>query len=267
MRRPREARARRLVSTAGVLGAVALVVAACITNAGAFTLTVGSGSTVALFDAGGEPAMSFSLSDVRACADTVDNDLDGRSDFGRDPQCDSADDANERLDGVQATVPPTLPMEIKAGGEVLFDPTDLVLPPAEVCTDLGLLGGIICTSSTVHGVGAAQTGSIDTETHVITLTLPLVVEIDAVVGLPGFGSDCAIGPISPTFVATDYDQATGDTTLVATDVPVAAVTNCGSLYNGFVNDLAGLPGTADISLRSSILNGEGDPIAFQEPEG
>jgi hypothetical protein len=266
MTTPRKARARRLASTAGVLGVVMLLVAACITNAGAFTLTVQNGSTFALFNAEGEPTMSFAYSDTKACADTIDNDLDRRTDFGNDPQCDSAADNNERLDGVQTAGAPTLPMEIKAVGDVLFDPTDLVFPPAEVCVDLGLLGGIVCIGTTVRGTGAAQTGHIDTGTHVITLTVPLLVDIDAVVGLPGFGADCAIGPISPTFTATDYDTTTGAATLVANDVPVPAVSNCGSLYNGFVNDLAGLPGTADVSFRSSILNGEGAPITFKDPE-
>jgi hypothetical protein len=260
----RRTRARRLVSAAGVVGVVSLLVAACVANAGMFTLGIHNGSTVALRNAEGEPTLSFAYSDTKACADGIDNDVDARID-GSDPQCDSSTDNNERLDGVQTAEPPDLPMEIKATGEMLFDPADLVFPVAEVCVDLGLLGGVVCVGATLRGTGEPQVGNIDTGTRQITLTLPLVVDLDALVGLPGFGANCAIGPFEVDFVGSGYDTATGEATLVADDVPVAAVGNCGSTYNGFINDLAGLPGTADISWNTTILNGDGDPIAFQQP--
>jgi hypothetical protein len=258
-------RARRTISAVGVVGAVSLLIASCITNAGMFTLGIENGSAVALHNAEGEPTLSFAYSDTKACADGIDNDVDERID-GADPQCDSTTDNNERLDGVQTVQAPELHLDVKAVGDVIFEPSHLVFPQAEVCVDLGLLGGVVCVGATLHGAGGSQTGHIDTGTRRITMTLPLVVDLDALVGLSGFGTNCAIGPFDVDFVSTDYDILTGEATLVAQDVPVAAVSNCGSLYNGFINDLAGLPGTADISWNTTILNGEGDPLEFAKPE-
>jgi hypothetical protein len=240
---------------------MAMLASACVTNPGPFTIRVTPGAEVFLKDdVGGNITREFTYDDP-ACSDGSDNDLDGLTDFGSDSQCDAANDTNERVDGVQSFTAPSLPIEIDEAGEITTDPTDLVFPQTEVCIDLGSSGGVSCMGLTVRGTGGPQTGNVNSETEELTLNLPLTIDLDALVGFPGLGANCAIGPINGSYVANDYNTTTGATTFFVLDVPVPAASNCGTNYNTLINGWGGLPGAADIIITCTILNPNGDPIA------
>jgi hypothetical protein len=163
-------RARRIGPGLAVVAALGLA-ASCVTNPGEFTATAGPGSFIELLDEAGQPnPESFLDIGSPACHDGADNDLDGRADTGADPQCDSASDANERLDGVQAYVPTTLPFQVESDGHFTVQPTDLEILPVEHCVP-GTGGEVWCLAVTLRGAGGERQGSIN-GTHV-ELPIPI----------------------------------------------------------------------------------------------
>jgi hypothetical protein len=241
---------RRLVGIGAVLGVFAF--SACVSNPGEFTIGGQPGSTLTL--TGDGITSSFPLG-TPACADGRDDDVDGLTDFGSDPQCDSAQDANERIDGVQAFVQGSWPVDIDANGVITADPADFSYQQRESCVAVG--SEVWCLGVTFRGTGAVQTGSITTTS--VTIPASTVVELDAIVGFPGLPANCQIGPTSGTLSASSYNATTGETTLVMNDVSVAAVTTCGD-YNAPINANLGLPGESDSTLVAKILNDEGEPV-------
>src|SRR5262245_10744995 len=139
------------------LAAVALFVTACgISNPGTFTTSIRSGSSLTLTDDAGTPTIAFSVG-VAPCSDGRDNDLDGRIDQANDSQCDSATDANERIDGVQAYQAPRWQMDVDSGGVITLDPADIVFQPLEECINVVI--GIWCMNVTIASSGAPLTGT------------------------------------------------------------------------------------------------------------
>lgn len=244
------------------LGAVALLVAACgISNPGTFTTTVLPGSALVLTDGSGTPTAEFTVG-VAACSDGRDNDLDGRIDAGTDNQCDDPADANERLDGVQGYEPPVWAMDVDAAGAITLDPASIDFQQIEDCLNTGL--AIWCMGITIVGTGPVQTGTISPADGTIELPLSVRVEIDGIVGFPGLSASCAVGPINGTLDATDYDKTTGDATLTVADMPVPAVSGCGSSglinYDAIINSSLSLPGQADVTFATRTLDASGAPV-------
>jgi hypothetical protein len=245
------------------VGAAMLLLAACgVSNPGTFTTTVLGGSSLTLTDAGGTPTLQFAVG-VAACSDGRDNDIDSRIDSGSDPQCDSADDANERLDGVQAYEQPTWVMEVDSGGAITVDPASVDFQQLEEC--INVIIGIWCMGITIAGTGDPLTGTISPADGTIELGFRVNVEIDGITGFPGLSPDCAIGPIAGTLEATDYDEATGEATLAVADMPVPAVSGCGSSgllnYDTLINDALSLPGQADLNFLTHTLDAGGNPVS------
>jgi hypothetical protein len=258
----RNKRASRSIFGLVVPSALVLVLAACITNPGEFTLTMLEGSTFTLTDLSGNPTIVTTLSDTPSCGDAIDNDLDGLTDYPGDPACASSDDDNERLSGLQSLPGSVATMiEIDAAGGVSGDPSDFEIPQRERCIDTGE-SGVWCLGITVHGVGSTQTGTVNTTTHEITLALPLAIELDALTGFPGLDLSCHIGPIDTTLVADDYNTTTGAATLEVADAPVPAVSGCGGGYDDLFNLALSLPGHADVVALTTILDADGGPIVF-----
>lgn len=238
---------------------LALSTVGCISNPGEFTITVLPGSLTLMTDASGTPTLALQHGSP-ACDDQVDNDIDDLSDFGNDPDCASAVDANERLSGLQAYTPTVIPIDIDGAGAITGDPTELVNQQSELCIYLGGSAGVWCLGVTLVGFGSSQTGTFNGSTNEITINLPLTMKLVGLVGFSGLPSTCEISPIDATFVGDDYNTTTGETTLRAIDVDVPAATGCGS-YDGAINGHAALPGEADIILNTTILDGSGNPIA------
>lgn len=244
------------------LGAIALVVAACgVSNPGTFTTTVLSGSSLVLTDAGGTPTAQFPVG-VASCSDGRDNDIDGAIDSGADPQCDSATDANERLDGVQAYESPRWTMDVDSAGAITLDPAAIDFQQIEEC--INVIIGNWCMGITIVGTGPTLVGKISPADGTIELPLQLKVDVDGIVGFPGLTSTCAVGPISGTLTATDYDKTTGDATLSVADMPVPAVSGCGSSglinYDSLINSSLSLPGQADVTFETRTLDSAGKPV-------
>jgi len=248
---------------AGVaLAAVAVVVAACggVANPGTFTTTLLGGSSLVLTDAGGTPTAQFDVG-TAPCSDGLDNDIDGQIDTA-DAQCDSPTDANERINGVQAYEPPTWVMDVAAGGAITLNPATIDFQQIEQCINVVI--GIWCMGITIVGTGSTVTGTISPANGTIELPLNVRVEVDGVTGFPGLSANCAVGPVSGSLVATDYDKTTGEATLTDADIPVPAVSGCGSSglinYDTLINDTLSLPGQADITLSSRTLDASGNPV-------
>ena len=238
------------------VGSVAVVVAAvvvgCVGNPGPFDIVAHEGSNLTLEDAGG--AITFTLdTGTPACDNGQDDDVDGLADTA-DPDCTSASDDNERLMGAQVLAPTVQPVDIDGAGTMTYDPTEMVVPQREFCLDAGN-----CLGLTVEGRGGTRTGTVAADG--VHLPLTIAVEIDALVGFDGVGTDCEIGPIESEFVASDYDTTTGEAAMVAADAPVPGATGCGdwtSLFNAFL----GLPTLGNSLLNATILDAGGQPIQF-----
>jgi hypothetical protein len=244
------------------LGAVVLFVAACgVSNPGTFTTTVLPGSSLVLTDAGGTPTAQFGVG-VASCSDGRDNDLDGQIDTGADAQCDSPTDANERVNGVQAYTPPTWTMDVDSGGAITVAPASIHFQQIEECINVVI--GIWCMGITIVGTGPTLAGTISPANGTIDLAFRVNVEIDGITGFPGLSANCAVGPISGTLAATDYDKTTGEATLTVADMPVPAVSGCGSSgllnYDTLINDALALPGQADVTFTTRTLDGSGNPV-------
>lgn len=245
------------------VGAVMLLLAACgVSNPGTFTTTVLAGSSLVLTDAGGTPTLQFAVG-TAPCSDGRDNDLDTHIDSGLDAQCDSPNDANERLDGVQAYVPPTWIMEVDSGGAITVDPASITFQQVEEC--INVIIGIWCMGITIVGAGDTLNGTITPGDGTIELDFGVNVEIDGITGFPGLSPDCRIGPIAGTLNATDYDKTTGEATLAVADMPVPAVSGCGSSgllnYDTLINDALSLPGQADVNFLTRTLDAGGNPVS------
>ena len=253
--RPRR-RTRRIGPGLAVVAAVGLA-ASCVTNPGEFTATIGPGSFIELVDEAGQPnPESFLDIGNPACNDGADNDLDGAVDTGADPQCDSAGDANERLDGVQAYVPTTLPFQVEPDGHFTVQPTDLEILPVEHCVP-GTAGEVWCLAVTLRGAGPERQGSIN-GSHV-ELPIPITLKFDAVVGFPGFDPACASDYIDAPFSGDNYDEATGQVTVRVENQRVLALTNCGD-WTEVLNQVLGLPTVGQSTLELTLLDADGDPI-------
>ncbi|MGH9228882.1 MAG: hypothetical protein ACRD07_09160 [Acidimicrobiales bacterium] len=262
-------RPRRLL--VAVAAATALIVtmagpaSADVSNPGTFEATILDGSTIAL------TAETFEVG-TSACEDGKDNDFDGNTDHSSvsadpDAECDSVDDANERLDGVQTNPDATITFDVDADGDITLDPADIVFPETELCTDLGF--DVWCLGATIVGSGSsAFSGFIDPDgpsgvTGTGTISLPVVIQVDLrdTDGFPNFNDDCFIGPISMTLTSNDYNHTTGTATLSASSVDVPAVTmDCGSFivdYNDAINDRLQLP---DTEVAVTLLTDVDPPI-------
>lgn len=244
------------------LAGIVLVVGACgISNPGDFTTTVLTGSSLVLTNAAGTPTAQFDVG-VAQCSDGRDNDVDGRTDTGSDPQCDSPTDANERVDGVQAYESPTWVMNVDAEGAITSDPASIDFQQIEECFSTGL--AVWCMGITIVGTGPTLTGTISPADGTLELELRVNVEVDGIVGFPGLSPSCQVGPISGTLTSTDYDKTTGDATLTVADMAVPAVSGCGSSglinYDSLINSTLSLPGQADVTFETRSLDGSGKPV-------
>jgi hypothetical protein len=229
-----------------------------VTNPGRFTGTAGTGSFLELVDGEGAPIPASHVDFGRpACADGKDNDLDGDRDVGSDPQCAGADDANERLDGLQPAVPSTLPLGVRRNGTIVVDPTDLVIQQREYCLDIG---EIWCTGITLRGAGPSRRGFINGSR--VTIPIPITIKLDALTGFPGFDPNCEIPHIESVFTGDDYDEATGTVTLTTSNVPVAPAADCGP-WTDQINAVLGLPTVGRSVIELTIVNESGEPIQLR----
>jgi hypothetical protein len=229
-----------------------------VTNPGRFTATAGPGSFLELVDSEGTPIAASHVAFGRpACADGKDNDLDGAPDAGSDRQCVGAEDANERLDGLQPAVASTLPLDVGRNGTIVVDPTRLVVQQREYCFDAGELW---CTAITLRGAGPRRLGRITGSS--LTVPIPITIELDALTGFPDFGSDCEIPYIDSVFSGRNYDESAGTVRLATSDVPVAAAADCGP-WTEEVNSVLGLPTVGDSVIELTIANRNGDPIQLR----
>ena len=234
--------------------------AAGVSNPGTFNATVLAGSSLTL--SGGT---AFAIG-TRACADGVDNDLDGNIDAA-DGQC-TGNDNNERLAGTQNYVQPRVTTTVSGTGVVNLAIAGYVFPSGEICVNAL---GVWCITATIAGDGATV-GSIDPEgptaaagDGTISLPIDLRVELDAAVGFPGLAANCRILPATATLTSNNYNKTTGNATLANTAaVSVPAVTGCGSFgllnYNTLINGQLGLPGTANATLLTQIRNAANQPV-------
>ena len=245
-------------------GLVALLGAAgCFSepaNPGEFTLRVEPSSWLETTDGGGNPYPASHVEyGAPACADGVDNDLDGQADTG-DDTCAGLDDANERLAGHQPFVPTSVPVEVNEHGVVFVDPADFVSQQREWCLDVGA-GEPWCTGITLRGSGERRWGAIDEDSLVIPL--PITIELEAVSGFPsGYGPDCVLPHIDALFEGT-YDPDTGAVDLAVAGVPVGAAPSCGE-WTDAVNGSLGVPTTGRSVLTGTLLDADGRPVSFDE---
>jgi hypothetical protein len=194
-----------------------------------------------------------------ACADGGDNDLDYAIDLAADQECISLTDSSERLSGDQPLLASTFPIDVDAAGTITIDPTETDFAQLETCP-LRIEGEVWCLGVTLVGTGAPQTGAIDAATGQINIPLTGQLEIDTLTGFPGLAPTCHIGPVPTSLSATDYDETTGSASLVAVGVEVPIVDSCGDAWNDILNAYLSLPGEADISLISTILDSNGNPL-------
>ncbi|HEV7759688.1 MAG TPA: hypothetical protein VGO78_11885 [Acidimicrobiales bacterium] len=236
--------------------------AAGVSNPGNFGATVLAGSSLTL--SGGT---AFGIG-VPACSDGVDNDLAGGTDFPADTSCTAANDANERLAGLQVYVQPKVNTAVSGTGVINLAIAGYVFPPGEICV---AAIGTWCLNATIAGDGATV-GSINPEgptaaagDGTISLPVDLRVELDAVVGFPGLSANCRILPATATLASANYNKTTGNATLTnGAAVAVPAVAGCGSFlglsYDTLINGQLGLPGTANASLLVQIRNAANQPV-------
>jgi hypothetical protein len=230
------------------------------TNPGPFTATATVGSHLELVDEHGDviPASHVDFGGP-ACADGRDNDVDGRADLA-DRGCAGADDANERVPGLQEHVPTTVPITVKPSGVIVVRPTEMVVQQREYCLDAGT-GTPWCVGITLQGAGPARYGSIETD-GILTLPLPITIAMEAVSGFPtGFGPDCVIPYIDSAFTGP-YDEATGVATLEVSGVPVDRAPDCGD-WTAQVNAALGLPATGTSMVVGTVLNADGEPLQVE----
>jgi hypothetical protein len=244
----------------GTVGAAAVAVVAlaggCVTNAGSFTATMRPGSFLEVLDGGGVPNPQSHIElGTPSCRNGVDDDLDGKTDAA-DQQCDATNDHNERLDGVQAFVAPTLPFQVASDGHFTVQPTDFVAQPVERCVP-ATGGAVWCVAITVKGTGGERQGSINGTR--VRLPLPVTLKIDAVTGFPGFDPRCESDYINGPYAGEGYDQATGNVTEQVAHETWLALTNCG-FYNATLNTLLGLPAESQSTLNWTLRNASGDTI-------
>jgi hypothetical protein len=229
-----------------------------VANPGRFTATAGPGSFLELVDSEGTPIAASHVDFGRpACSDGKDNDLDGGIDAGSDSQCVGADDANERLDGLQPAVASTLPLTVSRNGTIVVDPTELVVQQREYCFDAGELW---CTGITLRGAGPRRLGRITGSS--VTIPIPITIKLDALTGFPGFDSDCEIPYIDSVFSGRNDDANAGTVRLATRDVPVAAAADCGP-WTDQVNAVLGLPTVGRSVIELTIANANGDPIQLR----
>jgi hypothetical protein len=260
-------RISRVAGTWGGRGAALLaagLVAGCLAtpaNPGPFTGTAQPGSYIALVDEAGATIPASYVDFGRpACADGRDNDADAVADLG-DTGCVDADDANERLPGLQAYVPSTLPMTVNPSGVIVVEPTDLVVQQREYCFDAGT-GTPWCTGITLRGSGPTRRGTIETDST-LTLPVPITIAMEAVSGFPsGFGDDCVIPHIESVLVGS-YDEQTGTAELHMSGVPVEQAPDCGT-WTASVNAALGLPTTGGSTLVVTLLDPAGEPLQLAE---
>lgn len=248
------------VTMAGALGAT---VVACepppppvvVENPGVFVGTNLSGSFYEYLDANGTPMeRSFFDSANPACANDIDDDADGLVDTGADPDCDSPDDANERLDGVQDHRGSYLPTTIEADGKLRVDPGELVVEPMEKCLMNG--GELWCLNIQPHGAGPVREG-IATRDHVV-VAIPMTIKFDLISGYPGWDDRCEIPYTENVYVGDGYDEETGIVVLESAAYnPAPAIENCGD-WTDLLNAVLGLPGTGHSTLVVEMRNAAGE---------
>jgi hypothetical protein len=109
----------------------------------------------------------------------------------------------------------------------------------------------------VKGIGPAQTGSVTAEG--VVLPMPIILELDPLVGYADVPAGCQIGPVEGSFLASSYDEVTGETEMVNADRQVPAITTCGD-WNAAFNAYLGLPTLGNGVMQSTILDAAGNPI-------
>lgn len=244
---------KRAALAAGFVITMGLL-AACVGNPGSFTITMQEGSQFVIEeDDGTSPRYILDIG-TPACAEGTDNDLDGLVDTA-DPECDSATDNSERVNGVQAYTESTQPVQVAADGTMTYNPANMTAAPREQCFEVG--SELWCLQLTLAGVSGSKTGSVGAGG--LTLPTSLEVQIDAATGFAGLGADCEIGPIEAGFVADSYNETTGESQYLETDASVPAATGCGD-WTGVINDYLGLPATGNAVLETTILNSNGQPV-------
>jgi hypothetical protein len=245
----------------GTVGAAAVAIVAfsggCVTNAGNFTATMRPGSFLETIDGGGVPNPQSHIElGTPACANGVDDDLDGMTDAA-DGHCDATNDNNERLDGVQAFVAPTLPFLVQSDGHFTVQPTAFAAQPVEHCVPADG-GAVWCLAITVKGAGGERQGSINGTR--VRLPLPVTLKFDAVTGFPGLNPLCESDYINGPYAGDPYDPATGNVTEQAAHETWLALTNCDP-YNDTLNTLLGLPSDSESTLQWTLRNNDtGEPI-------
>lgn len=257
----------RVARTWGGRGAALLaagLVAGCLAtpaNPGPFTATALPGSHIALVDETGATIPASYVDFGRpACADGRDNDVDGVADLG-DAGCVNAEDANERLPGLQAYVPSTLPVTVNPSGVIVVDPTALVVQQREYCFDAGT-GAPWCTGITLQGSGPVRRGMIETDST-LTLPVPITIAMETVSGFPsGYGDGCVIPHIDAVLVGS-YDEQTGTAELHMSGVPVERAPDCG-VWTDSVNAALGLPANGGATLVVRLLDAAGEPLRLAD---
>jgi hypothetical protein len=250
---------RTRLGTMGVGAAAVAVVAltgGCVTNAGSFTATMRPNSFLEVLDLNGVPNPHSHLDiGTPACGDGIDDDLDGVTD-GADAQCDAANDHNERLNGVQAFVAPTLPFEVESDGHFHVQPTGFLAQPVERC--MPATGGAVwCVAVTMKGSGGERQGSVNGTR--VRLPLPATLKINAVTGFPGIDPLCETDYINGPYAGEGYDEATGNITEQVAHETWPALTNCGP-YNDMLDTFLGLPAESQSTLNWTLKNASGETI-------
>lgn len=253
---------RRLGGAVALLAVVGGVVA-CeppppveVENPGVFTGTNEPGSFYEYLNADGVP-MERSMFDSGnpACDNGIDDDADTQIDTaGGDPECDSADDANERLDGVQEYGGSYLPVTIEEDGRIIVDPSELRVEPMEKCLMSG--GELWCLEIQPKGAGPVREGVVTPD--LVVVPIPMTIDFDLISGYPGFDDRCAVGYTENIYFAEDYDEETGRLTLrTVPENPVPAIANCGQ-WTDLLNSVLGLPGTGRSELIVTMENADGE---------
>ena len=261
MRQVMGPRARRVGAAAALAVLAGAAVAGCepappvvVENPGVFTGVAGPGSFYEYLDAGGNPTeRSYFDAGNPMCANGIDDDADGQLD-GADPQCDAPDDANERLDGVQAYGGSHLSTTIEEDGRIAIDPADLHVEPVEKCLMSG--GELWCLNIVPQGSGPVREGIFSPD--LVAIAIPMTIKFDLISGYPGYDPDCSVDYAENVYVADDYDQDTGRLTLKTIAYnPVPAMTNCGD-WTSLFNAVLGLPGTGRSELVVTLTNEAGE---------
>jgi hypothetical protein len=258
---------RRIVGVVGI-GAIAVGLVACgdvVANPGPFTAISDGGAMTVTSDTTG-PGFIIPMVGNPACSDGVDNDWDGfvdraQSSANPDPGCSGIyGDDNERLDGLQESGHEEIDLDVAGNGETTFDPAlDYRFPVRESCPTV-VAGEPRCFTLQITGLPGELQGTLNPVERIADLPIAAEIQVETAAGAPDVAPGCAIGPITGEFSLVRIRLGSA-WELIAEDLAVPAVTNCGVEGNAIVNEAFGLPGTADWRFTVRIVNAAGEPIA------